>query len=93
MSDSARTSSGAPPQSGWAGSDAVWSVVSLLAAGPAVWGGVGYLLDGWLGTPAFTPAGVVLGSVLAFYVIWVRFFAEPQDGGGPGPRPEQEDLR
>lgn len=88
---SERPSTGVPHQD-WSGSDVVWSITSLLVAGPAVWGGVGYGADRWFGTSAFLPFGIVVGFVLAFYLIWVRHIRET-DGAGPGRHPEQEDLR
>lgn len=56
------------------GEDVAWSALGSLLAGPLVWGGVGYLLDRWWGTsPAFTIVGVVVGSLTAFYIVYLRF--------------------
>ena len=82
---------GAPRQD-WSGSDVVWSITSLLVAGPAVWGGIGYGADRLLGTFAFLPVGLVVGFATAFYIIWVRYIRET-DGVGLGRGPEQEDRR
>ena len=46
-----------------------WASLSTLIGGMAVWGGVGYLLDGWLGTAFFVPTGVLVGMVAAIYLI------------------------
>ena len=38
-----------------------------------VWGGIGYLLDRWLGTePWLLIAGLVLGNGLGIYLLWLR---------------------
>jgi F0F1-type ATP synthase assembly protein I len=53
---------------------AAWSIVSYLLSGMLVWGGVGWLLDQWLGHDAlFFPIGVVLGVVAALYLVHVRY--------------------
>ena len=50
-----------------------WDVVSLLAAGVAFWGGVGWLLSEWLGNRLFLMFGILLGAVGALYLVWVRY--------------------
>lgn len=38
-----------------------------------VWGGIGWLLDGWLGTgPWLLITGVVLGNTLGIYLLWLH---------------------
>lgn len=66
-----------PAVAGGEGSDAAWSIVSTLISGPLVWGLVGAGADRWLGTSVLLPVGLVLGFVLAFYVVHVRFFRDP----------------
>lgn len=51
-----------------------WSVVSYLVGGMLVWGGVGWLLDRWLGTSALFPIGVLLGVGVGLYVVVVRIY-------------------
>jgi F0F1-type ATP synthase assembly protein I len=59
------------------GQDVAWSALGSLLAGPIVWGGVGYLLDRALGTGrVLTAIGVVVGSMAAFYIVYVRFGRE-----------------
>lgn len=59
------------------GEHVAWSALGSLLAGPIVWGGVGYLLDQWLGTGrVFTAGGVVVGSLTAFYIVYLRFGRE-----------------
>jgi ATP synthase protein I len=56
------------------GEGVAWSALGSLLAGPIVWGGVGYLLDQWLGTGrVLTAIGVVVGSLTAFYIVYLRF--------------------
>jgi len=41
------------------------------------WGGIGFLLDRWLGTdPWLLIAGLVLGNGLGIYLLWVRSNAD-----------------
>lgn len=56
------------------GEDVAWSALGSLLAGPLVWGGVGILVDRWLGTQrTFAAIGIVVGSLTAFYIVYVRF--------------------
>lgn len=42
-----------------------------------VWGGIGWLVDRWLGTePWLLIAGVVLGNSLGIYLLWLRSDAD-----------------
>jgi ATP synthase protein I len=50
-----------------------WDVVSLIAAGVAFWGGVGWLLSEWLGNRLFLMFGILLGASGALYLVWVRY--------------------
>lgn len=59
---------------GPAGEAAAWTVLAYLITGPFLYGGLGWLLDRWLGTePIFVLAGVLGGMALALYVVWVRY--------------------
>lgn len=50
-----------------------WTVLGLLIAGLVVWGGVGYLLDRWLGLHAlFLPIGLLVGAAGAIWLILIR---------------------
>jgi hypothetical protein len=56
------------------GESVAWSAMGSLLSGPIVWGGVGYLLDHLFGTGrVFTAIGVVVGSLTAFYIVYLRF--------------------
>ena len=47
----------------------------------AVWGGAGWLLDRWLDTKVFVPAGILLGMAVAIYLVVVKYgAAEPPAG-------------
>ncbi|MFT3862555.1 AtpZ/AtpI family protein [Micropruina sp.] len=47
--------------------------VSYLIAGVLLYGGVGWLLDRWLGTVFLLPLGIVLGAAGGVYLIHQRF--------------------
>jgi hypothetical protein len=65
-----------------AGADAGWAIVSTMIGGIAVWGGLGYVADKWLGTAhVFFTLGVFLGAAGAVYLIWLRY---GKDEGGKG---------
>lgn len=71
-SGSAAASDPANNQGGSDGADQVWGLISTLVAGPAVWGAVGYGVDRAADTSVFTPVGVVVGFVTAFYVVYTK---------------------
>ena len=51
-----------------------WGAISTLVAGPATWGGIGWLVDGWLHTDrVFTVVGLIVGGVTSFYIVIKRF--------------------
>lgn len=50
------------------------SAIGSLLGGVIVWGGVGLLLDHWLGTGrVLTALGVVVGSLTGFAIVYLRF--------------------
>ena len=53
--------------------DAAWRAVAYLITGPFTFGGIGWLVDGWLGTGALVPVGIVGGMALSLYLIWFRY--------------------
>ena len=56
------------------GEAVAWSALGSLLAGPIVWGGIGFLADRWLGTGrVLTAIGIVVGSLTAFYIVYLRF--------------------
>jgi ATP synthase protein I len=58
----------------WGGMGAAWSVIGTLASGILVWGGIGFILDRWLGFEwLFLPIGMVVGVSTSIYVVYVRY--------------------
>jgi ATP synthase protein I len=51
----------------------VWSIIGTLVAGVLAWGGIGWLLDRWLGTEYLVAVGILLGMAGAFYLIIKRY--------------------
>jgi ATP synthase protein I len=49
------------------------TVIAYLVTGPAVFGGIGWLLAQWLGISAPIPVGILLGMALSLYIIWLRY--------------------
>lgn len=54
---------------------AAWTVLSYLISGPLIYGGLGWLLDLWLGTQFLVAIGLIGGMALSFYVIVRRYVA------------------
>ena len=48
-----------------------WASLGTLLAGMAVWGGVGWLIDTWLGLHVFLPVGVLVGLAASVYLVYV----------------------
>jgi F0F1-type ATP synthase assembly protein I len=55
------------------GGDIVWSIIGTLVAGVLAWGGIGWLLDRWLGTEFLVAVGILVGAAGAFYLIVRRY--------------------
>lgn len=51
-------------------------VLSYLVAGIALYGGIGWAADHWLGTRFLLPTGLVVGAALSMYMIIKQFGAE-----------------
>lgn len=75
------------------GESEVWSFISTLVAGPAVWGLVGLGVDALVGSSGrlWTAVGVVVGFVTSLYIVYVRSIrsdgAAPSGHGTAGPPP------
>ena len=53
---------------------AAWNVTGTLLAGIVVWGGLGYLIDRWVGLEwLFLPIGMLVGVGASIYSVYVRF--------------------
>ena len=69
-------SSGPPdPDAGHPGTPeaAMWSVVSYLISGPVFFGGLGWVLDRWLGTAFLVVVGLLVGMATSLYLVWFRY--------------------
>jgi ATP synthase protein I len=66
----------------WSGMGTGWAVTATLAAGMAVCGGIGYLVDLLVGTSGvFVGIGIVLGAAAGIYVVYLRFGREGRGEG------------
>lgn len=60
--------------SGPLGEAVAWNALAHLISGPALYGGLGWLVDRWLGTaPWFLATGLFGGMALALYLVWFRY--------------------
>lgn len=58
---------------GWRGADVAMQITGLMLAGIMVWGGVGYLLDRWIGFHwIFLPVGMLLGLGTSLYLVYIK---------------------
>ena len=55
-----------------------WSIVSYLISGMVVYGFVGWLLVRWTGVTLLFPVFLLIGIVVAFYLIWIRYLRDPR---------------
>ena len=61
------------PSSGSSGASQGWAVLSTLLAGICVWGGIGWLVDLWLGTTFVKAVGVIVGAAASIYYVTIRY--------------------
>ena len=84
MDDDAQASTGP------LGEQAAWTVLAYLISGPLLYGGLGWLVDRWLGTdPVFVAVGICGGMLLALYLVWFRYGAP--DSRRPSASPDASD--
>ena len=50
-----------------------YAVISYLLSGVILYGGIGWLLDWWLGTRGFVGAGIVVGAAAGIWLVWLRY--------------------
>lgn len=59
-------------------SSTAWAILGTLMSGIAVWGGIGWLIDRWLGFSAlFLPIGVIVGVAASIYLVVIRYTGRP----------------
>lgn len=57
----------------WGDLDEANTAAAHVFAGPFVWGGIGWLADGWLGTgPWLFAVGIMAGFGAGLYLVWIR---------------------
>ena len=66
-----------------------WHAGSTLTGGLLLYGGLGWLLERWLGWPWLTPAGILLGMAAAVTSIWFRYGVERPQGAATSAVAEQ----
>jgi len=49
------------------------NIFAYLLSGVILFGGIGWLLDRWLGTSFIVGFGVIGGTALSLYLVWVRY--------------------
>lgn len=52
---------------------AAWSVPSYILSGIILYGGGGWLLSRWTGVAVLTPIGVLIGVILAIYLVYRKY--------------------
>ena len=50
-----------------------YAVISYLLGGVILYGGIGWLLDWWLGTRGFVGGGIVVGAAAGVWLVWLRY--------------------
>jgi ATP synthase protein I len=55
-----------------------WQAFGYLVAGVLLYGGIGWLLDRWLGTSFLVVVGILFGAALGIYLTIARFDALPR---------------
>ena len=67
-----------------------YTALSYLISGVLVWGGVGWLVDAWLGTRGFVAVGLVLGAAGGVALVWLRYSAGIPEHDRPVSRAPKE---
>lgn len=70
----------------WSDFDSGWIMTVELVTATVVWGGIGWLLDLWLGTdPVLVAVGLVIGFCTGFWILWARSTGRLQRPAPPEP--------
>ena len=67
-----------PPRGASRDANEAWSITGYLISGMVVYGFVGWLLVRWTGWTLLFPVFLILGIVVAFYLIWIRYLRDPR---------------
>lgn len=59
--------------SGQGSADQGYRILSIMIAGLLAYGGLGWLVDRWLGTTLWLPVGLIVGVALGIYLVVVKF--------------------
>jgi F0F1-type ATP synthase assembly protein I len=66
----------------WSGMGIGWAISATLLGGILVWGGIGYLVDGLVGSDrVFTVIGFLLGAVGGITIVYLRYGREERRDG------------
>lgn len=75
------------------------TVLAHLITGPVLFGGLGWLVDRWVGVTAFVAVGIILGMGLSLYIIWLRYgtseapTTDHPDGSTRAAAPHNEEIQ
>lgn len=75
------------------------TVLAHLITGPVLFGGLGWLLDRWLGVTVFVAVGIIGGMGLSLYIIWLRYgtsqapTTDHSDGSTRAAAPHNEEIQ
>lgn len=75
-------------QRSWGGSGIGWTMVADVVTGTFLWGGIGWLVDRWLGTdPWVMIVGFVVGNAIGIYAASLHMRRMQRDAPAPGTTP------
>ncbi|WP_435203192.1 AtpZ/AtpI family protein [Janibacter sp. GS2] len=76
------------------------TVLAYLITGPLLFGGLGWLVDRWLGVTLFVAVGILAGMGLSLYIIWLRYGTSqapttdhPDHGSTRAAAPHNEEIQ
>lgn len=75
------------------------TILAYLITGPILFGGLGWMLDRWLGVTGFIAVGILAGMALSLYIIWLRYGTsqaphddDPAEGSTTAAQPHNEEI-
>lgn len=76
------------------------TVLAYLITGPLLFGGLGWVIDLWLGVTVFVVVGILAGMGLSLYIIWLRYGTSeapttdhPDHGSTRAAAPHNEEIQ